>query len=81
MYTTTQKPPSGTVSAGYFKFTIFSRLFIMEVMFMFAATDAGDWPRQDADPKHFYEARIELKKLVSLLAGQQVNPVKVICSK
>ena len=37
--------------------------------------------REERDPSEFADARIDIRKLAQLLLGQQVNPVKVICSK
>ena len=47
------------------------------------ATGAGDLPGREAhvDPKQFSSARIDLRKLAQLFTGQQINPVKVICSE
>lgn len=36
---------------------------------------------QDRDLESMAEARIDIKKLQQLLAGQQVNPTKALCSK
>ena len=55
--------------------------YLFFIAFVLAATDDGEWPRQGADPKQFYDARIDIRKLAQFLTGQQVNPVKVICSK
>uniref|UniRef100_A0A8C8R567 Checkpoint protein n=1 Tax=Pelusios castaneus TaxID=367368 RepID=A0A8C8R567_9SAUR len=35
---------------------------------------------QDRDPESMAEARIDIRKLLPLLAGQQVNPTKALCN-
>ncbi|XP_077667087.1 checkpoint protein HUS1 isoform X2 [Eretmochelys imbricata] len=35
---------------------------------------------QDRDPESMAEARIDIRKLLQLLAGQQVNPTKALCN-
>ncbi|XP_066487389.1 checkpoint protein HUS1 isoform X2 [Tiliqua scincoides] len=43
--------------------------------------DGSQFSAQERDPESMAEARIDIKKLLQLLAGQQVNPTKALCSK
>ncbi|EMP34344.1 Checkpoint protein HUS1 [Chelonia mydas] len=43
--------------------------------------DGSQNSTQDRDPESMAEARIDIRKLLQLLAGQQVNPTKALCSK
>ena len=48
-------------------------------------TDSDQEARQshnlERGPKEFAEARVDIRKFAQFLSGQQVNPMKVICSK
>lgn len=48
---------------------------------MLLALEDGCESSQDRDPESMAEARIDIRKLQQLLAGQQVNPTKALCSK
>ena len=52
---------------------------------MFEGADDPNAPSQKSnhnrDPKQFAEARVDIRKFAQFLSGQQVNPLKVICSK
>ncbi len=44
--------------------------------------DAPQAPRAlEDDPTTFYTARVDIKKFAQFLIGEQVNPVRVICSE
>ncbi|KAM9163398.1 checkpoint protein HUS1 isoform 3-T3 [Pangshura tecta] len=42
--------------------------------------DGSQNSTQDRDPESMAEARIDIRKLLQLLAGQQVNPTKALCN-
>ncbi|XP_029445694.1 checkpoint protein HUS1 isoform X5 [Rhinatrema bivittatum] len=42
--------------------------------------DASQGSFQDRDPEAMAEARVDIRKLLQFLAGQQVNPTKAICN-
>ncbi|KAJ1200133.1 hypothetical protein NDU88_003960 [Pleurodeles waltl] len=42
--------------------------------------DASQASTQDRDPEAMAEARVDIRKLLQFLAGQQVNPTKAICN-
>ncbi|XP_075442561.1 checkpoint protein HUS1 isoform X3 [Ascaphus truei] len=42
--------------------------------------DASQSSTQDRDPSSMAEARVDIRKLLQFLAGQQVNPTKAICN-
>ncbi|XP_073188844.1 checkpoint protein HUS1 isoform X4 [Lepidochelys kempii] len=42
--------------------------------------DGSQSSTQDRDPESMAEARIDIRKLLQLLAGQQVNPTKALCN-
>ncbi|XP_075777813.1 checkpoint protein HUS1 isoform X2 [Pelodiscus sinensis] len=42
--------------------------------------DGSQSSPQDRDPESMAEARIDIRKLLQLLAGQQVNPTKALCN-
>ncbi|NXD65794.1 HUS1 protein, partial [Eolophus roseicapillus] len=44
------------------------------------ALEDGCQSSQDRDPETMAEARIDIRKLQQLLAGQQVNPTKALCN-
>ncbi|XP_062481319.1 checkpoint protein HUS1 isoform X2 [Pezoporus occidentalis] len=44
------------------------------------ALEDGCQSSQDRDPESMAEARIDIRKLQQLLAGQQVNPTKALCN-
>lgn len=48
---------------------------------LLASEDGCQSSGQGRDPESMAEARIDIKKLQQLLAGQQVNPTKALCSK
>ena len=52
---------------------------------LFEGADDPNAPSQKSnrnrDPKQFAEARVDIRKFAQFLSGQQVNPLKVICSK
>ncbi|XP_042304803.1 checkpoint protein HUS1 isoform X3 [Sceloporus undulatus] len=41
---------------------------------------ASQKPAQERQPERMAEARIDIKRLLQLLAGQQVNPAKALCN-
>ncbi|KAM9231256.1 checkpoint protein HUS1 isoform 2-T2 [Leptosomus discolor] len=45
-----------------------------------ASEDGSQSSAQGRDPESMAEARIDIKKLLQLLAGQQVNPTKALCN-
>jgi len=48
---------------------------------LLASEDGCQSSAQGRDLESMAEARIDIKKLQQLLAGQQVNPTKALCSK
>lgn len=48
---------------------------------LLASEDGCQSSAQSRDLESMAEARIDIKKLLQLLAGQQVNPTKALCSK
>ena len=58
--------------------------WIKNFLLVTAADDAQtpQAPRAlEDDPTTFYTARVDIKKFAQFLMGEQVNPVRVICSK
>lgn len=51
------------------------------VLTLLASEDGCQSPAQGRDLESMAEACIDIKKLQQLLAGQQVNPTKALCSK
>lgn len=51
------------------------------VLMLLASEDGCPSSAQGRDLESMTEACIDIKKLLQLLAGQQVNPTKALCSK
>lgn len=56
--------------------------FFMTVTFMcHVLGDSQGNSVRTVDPEEFFEVKIDIRKFAQFLAGQQVSPSRVICSK